>query len=354
VKRQRAGVPPLTFCGRLITGRGEAAGFTGLDWVRDRLLTHLGIDPHPGTLNLSLETEADQNAWTALQSQPAIVLDPPEAEWCRARCYAVRLDGALPAAVVLPEVAGYPPAQVEIIAAVPLRETLAIADGDMVVVEASEALAVRAVIFDVDGTLVDSLNAFRIVAELAAAPYDLTIADSFVKQALNTKRSFWDLVVPSDFADRAATLAALSAETARRWPAVVREHARVFPEAGPVLEALRAQGAKLGIVTGSRGASLEPLRDAGLIDLFEAVVTGEDVRRTKPAPEGLVRCASALQVSPADAVYVGDTTLDSQAARAAGMFAIALLGGAGGSALLSACRPDRIVGCHRGLLSVLR
>jgi beta-phosphoglucomutase-like phosphatase (HAD superfamily) len=106
-------------------------------------------------------------------------------------------------------------------------------------------------------------------------------------------------------------------------------------------------------VTGSSGGSLEPLRDAGLMDLFQAVVTSGDVRRRKPDPEGLVRCAAALEVAPVDAVYVGDTPLDVLAARSAGMFAIGLLGGAGDSAMLSASRPDRLAGCHRGLLSVL-
>jgi HAD superfamily hydrolase (TIGR01509 family) len=347
------GVPPLTFSGRLTTGRGEAAGFTCLDWVRDQFLTNLGIDPYPGTVNLVVDTEADRNNWSALQSRPGIVIDPPDARWCRARCYPVRLDGSLPAAIVLPEVPGYEPGRVEITAALPLRQTLGIADGDRVVVEAREALAVRAVIFDVDGTLVDSLAAFRIVAEQAAAPYGLTIADSFVRQALNTTGAFWDLTVPTDFANRAETLAALSAETSRLWPGVVREHAHVFPEAGSVLRALRSRGARLGIVTGSRGASLAPIRDAGLTDLFEAVVTRDHVERTKPDPQGLVRCAVQLQVSTAEAVYVGDTPLDIQAARSAGMFAVGLLGGAGDSALLSACRPDWIVGCHRGLLDAL-
>jgi HAD superfamily hydrolase (TIGR01549 family) len=346
-------VRPLTFSGRLKTGRGEAAGFTGLEWVRHQFLLQLGIDPHPGTMNLLVDTDTDREGWSALQLRPAIVIDPPDARWCQARCYAVRLPGSLPAAIVLPEMPGYPAEQVEIVAALPLRQTLGIADGDRVPIQVNDALAMRAVIFDVDGTLVDSLTAFRIVAEQAAAPYGLTIADSFVKQALNTTGSFWDLTVPAEFANRAATLAALSAETSRLWPDVVRQHARVFPDVGSVLEGLRSRGVKLGIVTGSRGGSLEPLREAGLIALFEAVVTAEDVRRTKPDPEGLIRCAAVLQVSAAETAYVGDTPLDIQAARSAGMSAIALLGGAGDSALLSACRPDWIVGRHRGLLHAL-
>ncbi|MBI3262738.1 MAG: HAD-IA family hydrolase [Acidobacteria bacterium] len=80
-----------------------------------------------------------------------------------------------------------------------------------------------------------------------------------------------------------------------------------------------------------------------MIELFDAVITGEDVRRRKPDPEGLLACASMLGVSAADAAYVGDTPLDIEAAHAAGMIAMAVLGGAGDSALLSAAGADRLV-----------
>ena len=333
----------ISFTGRVVTGRGEAAGFTQLDWVRDRFVAELGIDPYPGTLNLLVEGEADARSWSALRSRPAVRVDPPSGPFCSARCHAVRLDGWLPAAIVVPEVAGYPPAQVEIVAAVPVRRTLGLADGDGVALETTEPLDVRAVVFDIDGTLVDSLDAYRIVAERAAAPYGVAITEAVVREALNTTQPFWELALPADCVDRGATMAALTREAARLWPAVLREHGRVFADAGPVLRALRDRGAKLGIVTGSRRGSLQALRDAGLLALFDAVVTGEDVQRRKPDPEGLVRCLTALQIDPPDAVYVGDTPLDVQAGRAAGMFAVGVLGGAADSARLAACGPYRVV-----------
>ena len=71
----------------------------------------------------------------------------------------------------------------------------------------------------------------------------------------------------------------LEREAFRRWPDVLREHGKVPDEAGPLLAALRDRGARLGIVTGSGLASLEPLRAGGLLDLFDAVITSHDVRR---------------------------------------------------------------------------
>jgi phosphoglycolate phosphatase len=341
----------IRFSGRVVTGCGEGAGFTRLAWVREAFLRELGIDPYPGTLNLLVDE--DRAAWSDLQSRPGQVIDPPNAQWCRARCYAVRLAGWLPAGVVVPDVPGYPRSQVEIIAALAVRQTLSIADGDRLAIETSEPLAVRAVIFDVDGTLVDSLTAFRVVAERAAAPYRVRITDAVVRDALNTSSSFWDLALPADCADRAATMEACTREASRLWPDVLREHGRVYPEVKAMLQALRNRGLKLGIMTGSRRGSLQPLRDVGLIELFEAVVTGDQVARRKPDPQGLIMCAAALDVAPTEAVYVGDTPLDVQAARAAGMFSAAMLVGAGDSALLSASGPHHLVASHQRLLDVV-
>jgi HAD superfamily hydrolase (TIGR01509 family) len=210
-------------------------------------------------------------------------------------------------------------------------------------------LPVRAVIFDVDGTLVDSLAAYRVVAERAAAPYGLTIGDAVVREALNTTRPFWDIAVPPDFADRAAAVKMMRREAARLWPDVLREHARLCSDVESVLAHLRDDGVKLGIMTGSRRGSLDALERAGLLELFDAVVTAEDVVRRKPDPEGLLTCAAKLGISPGDAAYIGDSPLDVEAAHAAGMKAVAVLTGAGDSALLSAAGADRLIASLSGV-----
>ena len=335
---------PIQFCGSVVTGRGEAAAFTRLEWVREQFLDRLAIDPYPGTLNLTLAADSrDLEAWRQLQASAGHRIEPATPLFCAARCYPVRLNDALPAGIVIPEVPDYPSAQVELVAAVSIRDALHVADGDRVVVEESGPLPVRAVIFDVDGTLVDSLPAFRIVAERAAAPYGVTITDALVRDALNCTRPFWDLALPSDFADRERMIEMLREETARIWPDVLREHGRLAPAATPALDALRDGGAMLGITTGAGRGSLDALRRAGLLDRFAAVVTGDDVAQRKPDPEGLLTCASRLGVQPHEAAYVGDTPLDVEAARAAGMASIGVLGGAGDSALLSAAGAHRLI-----------
>jgi HAD superfamily hydrolase (TIGR01509 family) len=323
---------PLRLVGRVVTGVGAGASFTQLSWARQQFIDKLGLDPYPGTLNLLIDTSTDHASWVSLKARPGYPINPPDSQWCQARCYPVRIDDHLPGAIVLPDVPSYPPAQVEIIAALSLRAELALKDGDQLRLAVAGPLAVNAVILDVDGTLVDSVEAYHALAEQAGRSCGITIAPGIVRYALNVNHP----------------------TSARRLlPEVLREHANIFPNLRETLEKLRARGLKLGIVTGSQGGSLQLLHEAGLTDFFEVIITGGDVEKPKPDPEGLLRCLSLLGVQPGEAVYVGDTPIDVRASQAAGMATIAVLSGAGDSALLAAEGPYRIVPDHSHLDELL-
>ena len=118
-----------------MTGRGEAVAFTRVDWARRQFIAKLGIDPFPGTVNLVLDDPSELAKWSAIKGLPGIVMVSPQPDWCNGRCYRVRIAGQLPGAIVLPEVADYPAAQVEVIAAVGVRDALGIVDGDSVTIE---------------------------------------------------------------------------------------------------------------------------------------------------------------------------------------------------------------------------
>jgi HAD superfamily hydrolase (TIGR01509 family) len=106
---------------------------------------------------------------------------------------------------------------------------------------------------------------------------------------------------------------------------------------------LASLGIRLGIVSGARPEVLELLRAEGVLDRFDAVILGSDVGRRKPHPEGIFSCLSQLKVTPDEGVYVGDTPVDIQASRAAGVQAVGVLTGAGNSASLSVDGPDRLI-----------
>ncbi len=124
-------MPPATITGKLVSGIGQGRHFTRLDWVRRQFIDKLGIDPCPGTINVEADAGASQETWKALRQTAGIRIDNPNdgPHDCDARCYLVLIEDAIEAAIVLPEVATYPAAQIELIATVNVRQALQIADG---------------------------------------------------------------------------------------------------------------------------------------------------------------------------------------------------------------------------------
>ena len=339
--------------GELVSGLGQAAEFTRIGWVRHQLVDLAGIDPHPGTVNLTLADAASRAIWQSWRDAPGHRMEPPDPAYCSARCYPVRIAGRLPGAVVLPEIADYPENKVELVAALPLRSHLLLAEGARVGVELCRPLAAKAVLFDIDGTLVDSIGAYLEVARVAAAPRGFQVTAEHVRVSLATGRNFWHGVVPGEHADRDALMKAMSAHAAREWPRVLREHGKALPGLAATLDAMKRQGMLLGIVSGARPEVLELLREHGILDRFDSVVLAADVAKRKPDPEGILKCLAALGISPAAAVYVGDTPVDIETSRAAGSRAVAVLTGAGDSAMLSAAAPDRLISSHARLAQVV-
>ena len=119
---------------------------------------------------------------------------------------------------------------------------------------------------------------------------------------------------------------------------------------------LKAQGRKLGIVTAKRhrtvGLALD--RFPALASAFDVVVGYEDTSRHKPDPEPVLLAIEQLAGAPDEAVYVGDSPFDIGAAKAAGVFAVAVgWGGIHPDERLLAEEPDAFVHTPEELLDVL-
>jgi len=97
----------------------------------------------------------------------------------------------------------------------------------------------------------------------------------------------------------------------------------------PMLHSLSGKY-RLGVVTMRGGKSARAfLRQIGLEDLFEVIISREDVRRLKPHPEPVRKAALALGLTPAQTLMVGDTSLDVKSAKKAGAQAVGVLCGLG-------------------------
>ena len=123
--------------GQVVSGEGRGRHFTRLDWARRQFVDKLEIDPYPGTVNLIVEDAESRAVWDRLKDQPGVRIDNPNRgpQDCNGRCYRVSIEGQVDGAIVLPEVVGYAADQVEIIAAMGIRDALDINDGDSLVLE---------------------------------------------------------------------------------------------------------------------------------------------------------------------------------------------------------------------------
>lgn len=120
--------------GRLATGIGMGTTFTQLDWAKEQFIDRVGVDPFPGTINVIVDDPDSMPVWVRLKRTDGIRMDNPNdgPHDCDAKCWKVSINDEIDGAIVFPLVGGYPPAQVEVIAPVGIRDAFGIEDGDTV------------------------------------------------------------------------------------------------------------------------------------------------------------------------------------------------------------------------------
>lgn len=171
---------------------------------------------------------------------------------------------------------------------------------------------VRALLFDLDGVLVDSYEAWLAVVQQTAA----ALGGRPV-----TRESFaqgWGQGIEADLARWFPGRQVAEVEAFYHAHFLDhRERLRFDADAAPVLAALRERGIPTALVTNTPGPLARSILATGNL-VLDAVVGGTDVPRAKPAPDLVLRAAELLGVPPGEALMVGDTEFDRAAARAAG------------------------------------
>jgi HAD superfamily hydrolase (TIGR01509 family) len=192
----------------------------------------------------------------------------------------------------------------------------------------------RAVLFDWDGTLVDSAaKSYRCYVEVFAVygiDYD---RDTFARTySPDWYRTYEDVGLPRE---------AWTDADARWLDCYETEPSLLLPGAGEALERLAARGIVQGLV--SSGDPVRVRRELvtlGLAPFFATVVCGGETERRKPDPQPLLVALERLGVAPPQAAYVGDSPEDVMMARAAGVFAVGIPGGFPNRRALEASGPQ--------------
>jgi len=179
---------------------------------------------------------------------------------------------------------------------------------------------IKAVLFDLDGTLADTApDMARTVNEMLKSRGLKPVPDAKVRPHVS-KGARGMIVAAFGILPEHPEFLSMREEFLRLYGEKLCVDSRLFPGMEELLEWLEARGTRWGIVTNKYERFARPLmRSFGLADRVGVVVGGDTCARAKPHPDPLLYAANELQVVPQDTLYVGDDERDVQAARAAGM-----------------------------------
>jgi pyrophosphatase PpaX len=215
-----------------------------------------------------------------------------------------------------------------------------------------------AVLFDLDGTLIDTTelilascrHTFDRHLRGGCPPRDALIA--------TFGRSLPEALLEAAVAEGAHDPHAFAAEMLATYRAHNDAHhdvlIRPFEGVDSMLNALRASGLRLGVVTSKRERSARlGMARYSLAGFFEVAIFHDDTARHKPDPAPLAEAARRLAVAPSATIYVGDSVHDVAAGRAAGMRTIAAAWGPFTRADLEAAGPDHVADTARDVVTLV-
>lgn len=210
-------------------------------------------------------------------------------------------------------------------------------------------MKVKTVLFDLDGTLINTIPLIRWTMQKVFRELELPWGEGEVMQAVGLP--LWEIAAryapekAEEFVDRYTAV-----QQARH-----RELTAVYPGTLETLEAVRAAGCRTGVVTSKRRQpALDGMAFTGIDRHIEVIVAAEDVARTKPDPEPFTRALALLGALPESAVCIGDSWYDIQAGKQAGLTTIGVTWGMATRTQLLDYAPDFVIDSWAEFLAILR
>jgi phosphoglycolate phosphatase len=189
--------------------------------------------------------------------------------------------------------------------------------------------AIRAVIVDLDGTMLDTVPDFHVAINRMRTEFDLASIDQdrIEKMVGKGSENLIRAVLAIDFdpAEAERHFPAAMDAYQRHYLAINGNYSVLYDGVLAGLDAMRAMGLRMACVTNKPIAFAAPLlAQKGLAPYFELVYGGDCLARKKPDPLPLLQVCADFALAPAQVVAIGDSSNDAEAARAAGCFVLAV------------------------------
>ncbi len=207
--------------------------------------------------------------------------------------------------------------------------------------------SIRAIIFDMDGTLIDSIDAYHAIVKdvMGRLGMELTFSREVLFETLSQGKKLSDIIFPPDLENRKMIVQRFSVLAMNAFKETFsRGKVELIDGVIRLFNELQERGFSLAIVTSSMTEVVVPfLKSRNLHSYLNCVLGRTEVPQLKPAPDPLLKCMEILNVDPRETIYVGDSAIDIQAGKAAGVWTVGVLTGTSDLSRLKAEAPDAIL-----------
>lgn len=208
-------------------------------------------------------------------------------------------------------------------------------------------MKLKAVIFDLDGTLVDTTEFVYQAYEYALFIHGLPAVDRKILSPLigrSLEMIYQEIAPQGDV----AVLMEEHMSFQKQNLSLVKS----YPNIKKVLDSLKKLGLKIGIVTSRYKNTSQTLAAVGIKNNFDVVITGDDVVKSKPDPECLFLALRKLKVKPEEVILVGDAAVDIEIGKMVGIKTVGVTYGFGGKEITKS-KPDYVIDEIGQLLEIL-
>ncbi len=206
-------------------------------------------------------------------------------------------------------------------------------------------MELKALLFDLDGTLLDSVAAILKANRETFDLMGLDFSDQDARAAIGIPLSVQAKLFGGNRAEEFIEVY----KTAYRKYKNLDTH--LYPGTIEMLDSVRAKGLKTALVTSkAAGGTYRAINELGLKERLDAVVTEDDVKNPKPDAEPVLKALEQLEVTPNEAVFVGDSLYDVESSRKAGVKMIGVSWGARSAEELRSSGVEQVVDSWDDLL----